>query len=222
MYALSVHVFPKAGQFLYLSLLPHLLHSFFVSMLWSDLPSHFFGFTAFTLCTSVSLFNAFISWWFHWPCKCQWLFWERDLPLSAVWLLTDCSLCHMQFCHKLMSRAVPWTHSLLLYFSGLWHKLQTFLRVPASAWRTRLMYGDFLRCSQKSLNLSFSTCILYFFSSVKCNVLQTLIASSPATSRNIAHCTFLDFSPIPLAVMKSSNLWIQLFQFSEMAVIVPW
>lgn len=55
-----LHVLPKAGQFLYLCLLPHLLHSLFVSTPCSDLPSRFFGFTVFTLCTSVSSFSIFI------------------------------------------------------------------------------------------------------------------------------------------------------------------
>ncbi len=73
-----------------------------------------------------------------------------------------------------------------------------------------------LRCvmfflgSQYSLNFSLSIST----SSLKSMVLNTFIASSPATWRNVAHFTLSLFSAMPVAMRYRSNFWIHIHQFS--------
>lgn len=63
----------------------------------------------------------------------------------------------------------------------------------------------------KTTSLGWANCLSL---SANTNISLTLIASSPATWRNVAHRTLSDFYTMPMAEQKSWKCWLQSLQFS--------
>lgn len=102
------------------------------------------------------------------------------------------------------------SHSLAFFFKSFTYA-SILSYFPCSHVKNKcLKYVIFFHGSQYQRNSSFNSST----ASLKLDVLNTLIASPPATCRNVTLLTLSDFSFTLLATRKSSNFWIQILQFS--------